>query len=152
MSEPLDNEQLQNTPSQPILPIAQALLVIAPDYRWHLEGYHYEGLVWEDNPSVKPSKEVVEELARKILNDLPMQELQRQRDKRFRDVDWVTLRSYRTGVPIPQEWLDYMQALADITATHQNPKLENGKLVNINWPERPDGIPAGPYRPGMLRA
>jgi hypothetical protein len=152
MADPLDNEQLQNTPSRPILPIAQALIALAPTYKWHLEGFYYEGLVWEGDPAAKPSKEVVEELAQRILDDLPMKELRRQRDRRFREVDWISLASYRTGDPIPQEWQDYMNALADMPQTHPNPKLENGQLVNITWPERPDGIPAGPFRPGVLRA
>ena len=152
MVDTLDHEQSQNTPSQPILPLAQALIQLVPNCRWHLEGYYYEGLVWEDDPSLKPSKEAVEELARTILNALPIKELRRQRDKRFQEVDWVTLRAARTGEPISQDWVDYMNALADITETYPNPKLENGQLVNIVWPERPDGVPAGPFRPGMLRA
>lgn len=151
MADTLDNEASLNTPSRPILPIAQALIQLVPNCRWHLEGFYYEGLVWEDDPGLKPSKEAVESLAQRMADSLPIKELRRQRDRRFQEVDWVTLRSMRTGEPIPQEWQDYMQALADITDTCPNVKFENGVLINVTWPERPDGIPAGPYRPGMLR-
>lgn len=151
MVEPLDNIAAENTPSRPILPIHQALIQLRPGCRWHLEGYYWEGLVWEDDPSLKPTQQEVESLAQQMVDALPMKELRRQRDRRFREVDWVTLRATRTGEPIPQEWQDYMNALADITETCPNVKLVNGELINVTWPERPDGVPAGPWKPGMLR-
>lgn len=152
MEETTNNELPSTSTFRTILPLPQALIQLVPNCRWHLEGYYWEGLVWEDAPELKPSREVVEALAQQMLDAVPLKELRRQRDKRFQEVDWVTLKAARTGEPISQEWLDYMQALADITDTHPSPKIENGNLVNITWPERPDGVPAGPYRPGMFKA
>lgn len=136
------------SPTTQILPVADAIMKLRPGCRWHLVGFEYEGLVWEDDIDKKPSKEEVIALAQQLFNEAPMRELRRQRNNRMRDVDWVTLKAMRTGEPIPQEWLDYMQALADITETCPNPKFGNDKrtLLNVTWPERPDGIPAGPYR------
>jgi hypothetical protein len=152
MEETTNNELPSTSTFRTILPLPQALVQLVPNCRWHLEGYHYEGLVWEDAPELKPSKETVETLAQQILDAVPLKELRRQRDKRFQEVDWVTLKAARTGEPISQEWLDYMTALADITDTHPSPKMENGRLLDITWPERPDGVPAGPYKPGMFKA
>jgi len=128
-----------------ILPIPAAVSALAPNCRWSLVGFAYEDLQWEDDPLKKPSKEAVESKAREILAEVPWNRLRRDRDRRMKEVDWVTLRSVRTGEPIPQEWQDYMQALADITETAV-PMMVAGELVNVDWPERPDGKPSGPYR------
>ena len=128
-----------------ILPIPQAIRELAPNCRWSMEGYQWEGVKWEDEISKMPSKEAVLARAREIKDQVPLVILRRQRDARLREVDWVTLRAMRTGEPIPQEWKDYMQALADITKTH-TPIFAAGELVGVPWPARPDGQPAGPYR------
>ena len=128
-----------------ILPIPQAIKDLAPNCRWSMQGYDVSGIIWEDDLSLRPSDDAILARAKEILAGAPLRVLRRQRDARMREVDWVTLRSMRTGEPIPQEWQDYMQALADITKT-QTPKLVQGELVGVEWPVRPDGQPAGPYR------
>ena len=132
--------------SEAVLPIPQAIKELAPGCRWYMEGYQYEGIVWDDDLAKKPTKEAVIARANEILAEVPWRKLRRERDARMREVDWVTLRSVRTGEPVPQEWLDYMQALADITKTTTNPQIVGGVLVNVEWPTRPDGEPAGAYR------
>lgn len=127
------------------LPIARAIAELAPGCKWHIIGYDYSNLVWEDDFNKKPSKEEVEAKAKEILERIPYEILRKKRNLRMREVDWVTLKSIRTGEPIPQEWKDYMQALADITET-SSPKLVDGELIGVDWPERPDGKPAGEYR------
>jgi hypothetical protein len=139
-------EQIENTPLEDeILPLPLAINELAPNCRWRLEGISIEGLVWEDDISKMPSKEAIIQRAREIRASIPMRILRKQRDARMREVDWVTLRSVRTGEPIPEEWRQYMQALADIT-DNSTPILVDGELKNVNWPVRPDGQPAGYYR------
>jgi hypothetical protein len=147
MSEDLTQINQTEIPvtSGPILPLPQAISELAPNCNWQLEGFYYEGLVWLDDISKKPSKEAVEARAREIMAQVPWRRLRKERDQRMKEVDWVTLRSVRSGEPIPQEWRDYMQVLADITE-NADPMIVEGELVNITWPERPDGEPAGPYR------
>lgn len=128
-----------------LLPLPQAIAELAPNCAWQLIGYEYENLVWLDDPSKKPSKEAVIARAQELYDEIPWKKLRKERDVRMKEVDWVTLRSVRTGEPIPQEWLDYMQALADITKT-STPIMVDGELRNVNWPTRPDGQPAGYYR------
>ena len=53
-----------------------------------------------------------------------------ERDRLLKETDWVTLRSYSQGVPVPQEWADYHQALRDITNTYTS-------LDDVVWPEKP---------------
>lgn len=52
------------------------------------------------------------------------------RNAALRDCDWVTLRAMRTGQPIPSEWADYMQALADVPQQPGFPR-------HIDWPTPP---------------
>lgn len=51
-----------------------------------------------------------------------------KRDALLKDTDWTWLRAAETGTQVPQEWLDYRQALRDITK--QDPE-------NIVWPVKP---------------
>lgn len=119
------------------LPLALAIRELAPNCRWSLEGASISGLKWDDDINLRPSNDAIIAKAREIKAQIPWTMLRRQRDQRMREVDWVTLRSVRTGEPIPQEWLDYMQALADITKT-QTPMMVAGQLANVTWPTRPD--------------
>jgi hypothetical protein len=137
--------ELETPGTMVILPIPAAINALAPNCRWSLVGFTYEDLEWEDDPLKKPTKEAVESKAQEILAEVPWNRLRRERDRRMKEVDWVTLRSVRTGEPIPQEWKDYMQALADITTTAA-PIMVDGELINVTWPNRPDGRPAEPYR------
>lgn len=125
--------------------LPRAVAELAPNCNWNLVGYSYDGLTWEDDLNKKPSRELVEEKAKELYLQRPWDMLRRQRDNRMKEVDWVTLRSMRTGEPISEEWKKYMQDLADITET-STPTIVDGELLGVNWPQRPDGKPAGPYR------
>lgn len=128
-----------------ILPLAPAINILSPNCMWELRGYDYEGLIWNDDPAKKPTKEAVIAKARELKEQAPWNRLRKERDARMREVDWVSLRSFRTGEPIPQEWKDYMQALADITETSK-PIMIGGELQGVEWPARPDGKPTGYFR------
>lgn len=128
------------------LPIAAALTILRPDSRWSIESDDLSKLVWEDTPESKPTDEEILEQARTLLAAAPLRRLRQLRDERMREVDWVTLRAARTGEPIPQEWLDYMQALADITDQVGNATISGRQIFGVTWPERPDGKPAGNQR------
>lgn len=53
-----------------------------------------------------------------------------ERDRRIAATDWVILRNLETSEPVPQEWLDYRQALRDLPETTADP----AKPV---WPKAP---------------
>lgn len=54
-----------------------------------------------------------------------------ERDLRMAAADWVTLRSVRTGQPIPAGWAAYLQALADVPE-------QPGFPMSIDWPVPPE--------------
>jgi hypothetical protein len=128
------------------LPIAAAVAVLRPNARWSIMADDLTTFQWDDTPENKPSDEEITAKAQEILANAPLRRLRQLRDDRMREVDWVTLRAARTGEPIPQDWLDYMQALADITDQAPNATLSGRDVLGVNWPERPDGKPAGNSR------
>jgi hypothetical protein len=61
--------------------------------------------------------------------EIKWQEVRDLRKSMLEDSDIVILRSYETGVPVPESVAIYRQALRDITL-QENP-------FNINWPIKP---------------
>jgi len=52
------------------------------------------------------------------------------RDQKLKQSDWMTIRQAETGEAMAQEWLDYRQALRDITN-------QDGFPENVVWPTEP---------------
>ena len=52
-----------------------------------------------------------------------------ERDARLTASDWVRLRADDLGEPVPTEWLEYRQALRDVTG--------QSDPLNIEWPMPP---------------
>lgn len=50
-----------------------------------------------------------------------------QRNRLLAESDWVVLRSYETGVPVPKNWKTYRKALRDVPD-------QLGFPTNIIWP------------------
>ena len=92
------------------------------------------GPVWEDitlpDGWEKPPKEEFEAKLQELIDAQPWKELRKERNKRLAECDWVTLKAYSTGVPVPEEWKTYMQALRDLPATTEDPS-------NPVWPQEP---------------
>jgi hypothetical protein len=86
----------------------------------------YWGRTWESiqfPPGYeKPPKEAFEAKLQELIDAQPLKELRQERDRRLQAVDWVAVKAFTTSTPVPQEWLDYMQALRDLPATTEDPK------------------------------
>ena len=78
--------------------------------------FNMETLAWEMEP---PSEELL------------WARVRYQRDEMLAACDWLTVRAQERGEPVPQAWLDYRQALRDIT--------QQGDPENIVWPQAPEG-------------
>ncbi len=52
-----------------------------------------------------------------------------ERNRKLQQSDWIVTKSLEIGETVPIEWLDYRQALRDITL-QEDP-------YNIVWPEEP---------------
>ncbi|KUE88873.1 hypothetical protein ASL20_09615 [Cupriavidus necator] len=109
---------------------AQAWAIV-PDMR----GTEY----WLADGSRHVIETVGQVLPAQALNEPPpptlaqrMERARWRRDSLLRASDWVVVRSMETGVPVPQEWADYRQALRDITAS-------SDWTDEATWPVPPAG-------------
>jgi hypothetical protein len=78
----------------------------------------------------KPPKEEFEAKLQELIDAQPLKQLRAERNKRLTECDWVTLKAYSTGTPVPEEWKTYMQALRDLPSTTEDP-------ANPVWPTAP---------------
>ena len=98
---------------------------------WIVRGNTYEDIEWGDDDTIpRPSKEQVETKLQELIDAQPLKELRQERNRRLAEVDWVAIRAYTTGTPIPEEWVTYMQTLRDLPSTTEDP-------ANPVWPNVP---------------
>ena len=74
---------------------------------------------------------LVEPEVARLIAEQPAKEARVKRDRLLTESDWVTIRATDTGDPVPTEWLDYRQALRDITE-------QTGFPEEIEWPQEPE--------------
>lgn len=53
-----------------------------------------------------------------------------ERERLLRACDWVVLRAYEAGEPVPEAWAAYRQALRDVPS-------QEGFPDSVNWPQAP---------------
>ena len=94
----------------------------------------YSGDVIYHDGQTPPTQEQIQAKLAELQAIEPMRLLRIERNRILAETDW------RATVDYPgsdkQSWLDYRKALRDLPATAE-PKLENGQLTNITWPEVP---------------
>ena len=74
--------------------------------------------------------DVNQEAFMNAYNELWLEKLRAQRNKRLTECDWVVIRATSTDTPVPEEWKTYMQALRDLPANTEDP-------ANPVWPTIP---------------
>ena len=116
-----------------MISIDQALLKLRPGTRWVLKGNTYSGLNWLDETE-KPTEEEIQAKIDELEATEPMILLKEERNQRIAESDWRFLSDQTPS----QAWIDYRQALRDLPA-NSTPELdENGQLINVTWPEKPE--------------
>ena len=74
-----------------------------------------------------------DELRNLVLAE-PMKRLRQERNRRLQETDW----RFRSDLSPSQEWIDYCQALRDLPSTASPELDENGQLINVTWPTKPE--------------
>jgi len=111
--------------------LIQTLMALYPDKAWTVDGDSYDGIGWGDmEESERPTEEFLELKRQELIDAQKWRKLREERNKRLSQCDWVTLKAYSTGVPVPEEWKTYMQALRDLPAKTEDPS-------NPVWPQEP---------------
>ena len=110
--------------------IATVIRYIRPNSTWSLDGESYEGLTWTDPNTEKPTYDEILAAADEARLESIAKSKRKERGRLLTDTDWVVVKHNELGTPIPQEWLDYRQALRDITE-------QTGFPDNVEWPQEP---------------
>ena len=117
--------------------LIQAILAINPKAECYGSCEVYDQIAWVNNTIPIPKEQVLEKLT-ELTSAEPMRLLRIERDRRLAETDWVVIRAYSQKQDVPEDWINYMQALRDLPAT-QEPQLDdNGMLRNVTWPEIPE--------------
>jgi len=88
---------------------------------------------WKDERE-QPSQEVIDQKIAELEAAEPMILLKEERNQRIAESDWRFLSDQTPS----SAWIDYRQALRDLPA-NSTPELdENGQLINVTWPEKPE--------------
>ena len=117
-----------------IYKLEDAIHSLVPKAKFHIIGYEYSGINWNDERT-KPTEEEIQAKIAELQAAEPLRLLRLERDARIAKTDW------RATVDYPgtdqAAWLTYRQALRDLPATAEPELDENGMLTNVTWPEEP---------------
>ena len=114
--------------------ISHALRKLYPEgAKFVQEGIEYSGLKWVDERPKPTEKELFDKIA-ELDSAEPLKLLREERNRRLQETDW----RFRTDLSPSQEWINYSQSLRDLPST-ASPKLdEQGNLINVTWPTKPE--------------
>ena len=105
---------------------------IYKDAKFRIINNDYKTIVWRDERPQPTEAEIQAKIA-ELQAAEPLRLLRQQRDQLLAQTDWWVLPD-RTAT---QAQLDYRQSLRDLPQ-NSSPELdENGNLINVNWPEKP---------------
>ena len=88
----------------------------------------HEGIV------TRPSDEAINAKVTELENAEPLLILRQERNRKLSETDWWCCSDRRPT----QAQLDYRTALRNLPATASPEIDDNGKLINVNWPEKPE--------------
>ena len=110
----------------------EAILSLVSDAKCATSGNQI--IAWYDSRP-QPTEEEINSKIAELEAAEPMRLLRQERNRRLVETDWRMVKDYK-GID-QADWEVYRQALRDLPANAE-PKLENGQLTNITWPEVPE--------------
>jgi hypothetical protein len=87
---------------------------------------------YTDEDGVLHTKVEQEQTYQARLDDEASNSVRSQRDTLLAESDWRVIKAQETGIPMSQAWVDYRQALRDITSHANFPWLDDA-----DWPVKP---------------
>jgi hypothetical protein len=119
--------------------IAKVLTEKYDGTQWYLVANDYEQLTWDDTNTIpKPSLEELQQKWEEVKEERPMKILRRDRDFLLKNTDMYGLSDFKfKSEESKQAWLEYRQALRDITTTAQPELNEFDEVINVTWPTPP---------------
>lgn len=102
-----------------------------------------QNIIWNEAENKWEVKDNDINLENETENSLSCEDLLRcVRNSLLDDVDWVVIKCYSTGVPVPENISNYMQELRDLPSISNPKKNQDGTLdmSSVTFPIRPDII------------
>ena len=112
--------------------ISSAIKEINPNASYKYKDENIETIEWLNNTTPIDTLEIQAKIAELEAAE-PMRLLRIQRNRLLQETDW----RFRSDLTPSQEWIDYCQALRDLSANSEPQLDENGNLTNVNWPVPP---------------
>ena len=99
-----------------------------PDRGWSMDGYDYDGIVFEDDGPV-PSQAELDALWPSVRDAEAWHRVRAERDALLTASDWTQMPDNALDAPTIAAWAVYRQALRDIPQTQADPD-------SVVWPAR----------------
>lgn len=105
---------------------------------WIIRGNDYSTFIWSDTNFTKPTEQEILDKRVEIHNGYGLTLIRALREDLLIGSDKYAIPDWpHSSEEKRQEWLDYRQALRDMTST-QSPQVDaNGNLTNVTWPTPP---------------
>ena len=111
-----------------IYTVSKALAILCPTSSFTVFVDEDNRIDWRDPSRPCPSAAEIQAKVDELNAAEPMRLLRILRDQLLSEVDWVAIKYFSRGEPMPANWSAYMQALRDLPQT-QSPTLDsNGEL------------------------
>lgn len=91
----------------------------------------WEHVVVIQDGVTKPTTDEFNAKYAEVESNYNAEQARSQRDKLLSSSDWIVTKSLESGAAVPQEWLDYRQALRDVPQ-------QSGFPDDITWPTAPN--------------
>ena len=116
--------------------LADIMIVLKPNNNWNVDG---NTLNWQDDITLKPTPEEIEQKKQELIAELPMKRLRYKRDLLLKQSDKYSLPDWpHSDSSKRQEWLDYRNSLRNLPSTTTPQFDSNNNLINVTWPTKPD--------------
>ena len=116
-------------------------------YSWYFDGDEiYANLIWDESNSIsKPSESELESRWADTQHNVKLHLLRLIRNNVLQSNDWVVIKHYSQGTPVPGDWATYMQTLRDLPVTQISNVVIDSQLLSITnieqiFPTNPDGV------------
>lgn len=114
--------------------ISDAISILSPKARYSIVNDDYDNIVWTNPDAHKPSLIQIQEKIKELELAEPMRLLRIERNRRLQETDWMA----NSDVSMTDAWKIYRQSLRDLPSTASPVLDEQGNLINVTWPTKPE--------------
>lgn len=112
-------------------------------YCWALYGDGYNDMKWLHETIEKPTKETIDKKIEELKITCAYEMLRAERNEKLAECDYLFVNDFpHKSDETKQAWINYRQALRDITITqtpiyNSNEELRRVYITGVTWPQAP---------------